>query len=495
MGTDKLIKLLNEKIDLLKIEQELERSQLEEIQRLQTIIKAIQNNPFELYNLEDGTIEYIVSTLSLGQDYLEKLEKYKVIYDACLQFGREAIPQVAIVEKFIKETKEKLTAQKCSLADEVAKHQYTIVQCQNYDSLQHELSDPNKYVTRVDLLIKLLDESSLDTSEKNAIKLEIISRNNAIYQNALSANSNEEIKYKDDYDDRINEINEKLAEKFNPATLNNLNAISNLLSSCETKEEIEQIIDEWKFTFGDDSFLEVIDGLIDLKNVEMLLLRSLVGDEIDKYQSDLDDVNSQISLLEEYRESILETNELEENSTLVEIDEEEFSKVQRALNNYSEDPLATPNCVLFLTDAIDRDIRSIDDQETLEDIFLLIEQLRNNNVELKMRFTNNRNLRDLEKLKLNSKGKQARVIIVNLDDNIYGVIHVCGKKATSPKDLATTLESRRKNCNIDYLKHHIREPQVLDDYVEKTKNISKKLKDMVTVFYGEKETVVSGGVK
>lgn len=492
---DKLLGLLSEKITILKSTKDKGEENLKEIKTIQGIINKIKEEPFELYNLEDEAMLYVVESLSLGQDYLEKLEKYKIIYDGYLQFGRSAIPQIALVEKFIEETKLRLNERRCSLSDDIVKNQYAILQYNEYNELLKEVSDPASYISRIDLLIQLLDESDLEEKEKNTIKLEVISKNNEIYQKESSNTKSVTVNEENDYEDKINAINERLEENFSQTTLNNLNSISSLLSSCQSREEVEKIIDEWKITFGDESFVKIVEALIDLKNIDLLTLKAIIGNDLAEYKNEADAIITQMDLLKEYKESLLKANELEDNSASVEIEDDMVeNKLQQALNDYVEDPKATDNCVLFLSDGLDRDIRSIEDRETLEDVFLLIEQLRHNKVDLQ-HFSHNNLLKDLIRLKPNSRGRQARVVVAKLDSNIYGIIHVCGKKADNPKSLISTLDYRKKNCNIEQLKNNINVPQVLNYYVEKTKVISSKLKNMVSGSYEGKATMVTGGVK
>lgn len=183
---DSLLEKLTEKLERLKFEKEVREGKIEEAKRLQDIIDTIQENPFNLYNLDEATITYLSHALSLDEDYLQTLARNKVIYDGYLQFGREAVPQINLVEDFVEATRQSLKERKCSLADEVAEHQESILLHQTYTQLLEELTNPDTYVSSIEVLISLLDEVSSKEEYKNDIKLEVISKNNRIYQMELA---------------------------------------------------------------------------------------------------------------------------------------------------------------------------------------------------------------------------------------------------------------------------------------------------------------------
>lgn len=482
MGTDKLLNMLNKKVEELQLQKEQGERKIVEIKQIQNIIRTIQNNPFDLYELDNEAIDYIFSALSLGDEYLEKVINYKVVYEGYKKFGRAAVPQISLVEEFIDLVKTRLDERKYNLSDEVAEHQYVNVLFKEYNDLRQELQNPEKVVTRIKILSKFLRESSLSLKEQIDIKLEINSRNNSLYE---SQNLSVE-PINDNYDENnvteIAKIEQSLSERFNPATLNNMKSIAELLSYCKTREEIESIIGEWKFSFSNDSIISIVDGLISLKQIEMLTLEELIADEDDDYKEDVSAIDLQLKLLQEYKESSLAVSELEEDSLVGDITEDISSgdKFQEALDNYSSDPLTYPTCVLFLSDSIERDIKDISDQETIDDIFLLIEKLKKNEIIQKTKLVNNKRLRDVEQIKPNSKGRQARVLTVRLSDNIYGILQLSSKKSVSPREDTETIETRRRMCNIDKLREEINTPELLSYYVEKTKIISDKLMSKVS---------------
>lgn len=255
------------------------------------------------------------------------------------------------------------------------------------------------------------------------------------------------------------------------------------------------IMQDWKYVFGETELAEIIEGLISLKNIEQLLLADIAGDDLKSYNEHVQEVNLQIDLLNEYKDSLLKLNDQEVEAISAETDNTlSKSKLQQVLEEYNENPVSTPNCVLFITDSIERDIKIIDDKETLEDIFLLIEQLKNGHISHQ---TSSLEIgeKDVYHMKPTSMGRQARVAYTRLSGNIYGVIQLYGKKADNPKSTITTLKNRVKNCNLKQLKKDIEDPEVFDYYVERTKAISSKLREEVEKSYKGKKENSSEGVK
>lgn len=493
MMTEKLITLLGSKLYDLKEKKEKEEKALEEIKQLKDIIKVIENNPFNLCDLDESHANYIADALSLGKDYFDKIKKYKVIYDGYVKFGRDAIPQIEIVEDFIAETKKSLNDRKFELTDEVADHQHTIVEFEEYGLLYEELVDADKEVSKLELLFKFLEGSTFDVEDKNKILLEINESNNSLFEKNLEQEeSKEEITVEDiqenEYEIQIAEIQKSLSNEFHPATLNNLNSISKLLSSCKSKEEFDMIIDDWKFTFGDESIVRIIDALIDLKNIELLTINELSVDNLDDFKEDIETVNLQIQFLEEYKSETLTVNEMEKETI---VSDPTLSKVEQALTDYNEDLLKASTHVLIINEGVDRDIKSITDTKTLEDVFIVIEQFKNGMVDKNKLM----GAKDLEVIKTKSKGNEARVACVKLSDNTYGIINITDRKDESPRNWLKTLEARRKNSDVDNLRKTINDPEVLEYYVARTKDILGKLKNRVSSSYETKETVVTGGTK
>lgn len=487
MGFEKLLMLINEKLLLVEEAKDKRELKIEEITRLKDVIASLKDNPFKLYELDTNDFVYVAKSLSLSDEYLNQLSKFKTIYEGFLKFGRDAIPQISLAENFVGATKELLEKRTALLADKIAEYQYAESMERQYAKLKDEVISEDKEIASVDLLLELVNSSSrLSDEEKNNIKMEAIKKNNALYEKMLLSTDEAQMSRK------INEINEQLNETFKPKTLLKIKEVYKILSQCSNDEDISSILDQWSYSFGDDFNPKVVEALIAFANIDFLETKSLIADE-ENHKDDLEPIENRIRLLKEYKESTDELGELEEEATEVLINK--TGKLEQALSEYDNDPLGTKNCVLFLSERIENDIRDIDSQETIEDAFLLIEQLRNDNVGKRVVFTSNKKLKGLEELKPNSKGRQARVVYTRLRDNIFGIIGLFGKKADSSRSITTTLDSRKKNCNIDELQATISNEDVFEHYLELTRDISMKLKDRVVGNVSEKEDQIAGGAK
>lgn len=487
MGFEKLLMLINEKLLLVEEAKDKRELKIEEITRLKDVIASLKDNPFKLYELDTNDFVYVAKSLSLSDEYLNQLSKFKTIYEGFLKFGRDAIPQISLAENFVGATKELLEKRTALLADKIAEYQYAESMERQYAKLKDEVISEDKEIASVDLLLELVNSSSrLSDEEKNNIKMEAIKKNNALYEKMLLSTDEAQMSRK------INEINEQLNETFKPKTLLKIKEVYKILSQCSNDEDISSILDQWSYSFGDDFNPKVVEALIAFANIDFLETKSLIADE-ENHKDDLEPIENRIRLLKEYKESTDELGELEEEATEVLINK--TGKLEQALSEYDNDPLGTKNCVLFLSERIENDIRDIDSQETIEDAFLLIEQLRNDNVGKRVVFTSNKKLKGLEELKPNSKGRQARVVYTRLRDNIFGIIGLFGKKADSSRSITTTLDSRKKNCNIDELQVTISNEDVFEHYLELTRDISMKLKDRVVGNVSEKEDQIAGGAK
>lgn len=488
MGFEKLLMLINEKLLLVEEAKDKRELKIEEITRLKDVIASLKDNPFKLYELDTNDFVYVSKSLSLSDEYLNQLSKFKTIYEGFLKFGRDAIPQISLAENFVDATKKLLEKRTALLADKVAEYQYAESMERQYAKLKDEVISEDKEIASVDLLLELVNSSSrLSDEEKNNIKMEAIKKNNALYEKMLLSTDEAQMSRK------INEINERLNDTFKPKTLLKIKEVYKILSQCSNDEEIASILNQWSYSFGDDFNPKVVDALIAFANIDLLETKSLIDDDVENHRDDLEPIENRIQLLKEYKESTDELEELEEEATEVLVNK--AGKLEQALSEYDNDPLGTKNCVLFLSERIENDIRDIDSQETIEDTFLLIEQLRNDNVGKRVVFTSNKKLKGLEELKPNSKGRQARVVYTRLRDNIFGIIGLFGKKADSSRSITTTLDSRKKNCNIDELQTTISKEDVFEHYLELTRDISMKLKDRVVSNVSEKENQIAGGAK
>ena len=480
MGFEKLLMLINEKLLLVEEAKDKRELKIEEITRLKDVIASLKDNPFKLYELDTNDFVYVSKSLSLSDEYLNQLSKFKTIYEGFLKFGRDAIPQISLAENFVGATKELLEKRTALLADKIAEYQYAESMERQYAKLKDEVISEDKEIASVDLLLELVNSSSrLSDEEKNNIKMEAIKKNNALYEKMLLSTDEAQ-------------MSRKINDTFKPKTLLKIKEIYKILSQCSNDEEIASILNQWSYSFGDDFNPKVVEALIAFANIDFLETKSLIADE-ENHKDDLEPIENRIRLLKEYKESTDELEELEEEATEVLVNK--TGKLEQALSEYDNDPLGTKNCVLFLSERIENDIRDIDSQETIEDAFLLIEQLRNDNVGKRVVFTSNKKLKGLEELKPNSKGRQARVVYTRLRDNIFGIIGLFGKKADSSRSITTTLDSRKKNCNIDELQATISNEDVFEHYLELTRDISMKLKDRVVGNVSEKEDQIAGGAK
>lgn len=470
----RLVMLLDEKISMLQADGEDKNRKMEEIKHVKRIIKVLQNNPFNLYTLKPEELKVVVSILPEEIDFVEKVAKYRTIYEGCLQFGREAIPQVSLIEDYVRTTQATLEEKGHELTDKIASYQYTDAKLRKYSDLFEEINDEDSLITDTSTLIDLINSSNLSDEEKNDIKLSIIKRNNAVYGKAVAANTKVEISEKSD----IELIEEQLRQEFSDEVLVQIKSISDNISICKSEEEIDAFLKGCKYSFRDSFYPKVIAGIIAYQNIELLVLRSVVGQDEEEYIDDINVVKQKIGILRKYAQGAAMMDDLEKNAEPVNL-EDNRSKLEVALENYKEDPLKTPNCVLFLGKQLLGDIKDIEDRETLEDVFLLIEQLKNEE-ENKHGLKGDGSLKGIGLLKPKSRGRQARVAFTHLDDNVYGIMYIFGKKADNPKSVRSTIDYRRRNFDLDKLRRQISDPEVMDSYIEMTKDISLKLKSYVS---------------
>lgn len=479
MIIDELLKILNEEIESLERGAQKNEELRKEIGKLQKIIDATLTNPFGLYNLDSTSFDYVTKAIGMDSSLIAEMAQSRIIYDAYCQFGKEAVPQISSVEQFVAKVKETLENQKDTFSDQVAESVYSDVFYRELCTLKEELTDEEKPVDQFTALNEVFKRHGISVQDRIAIKMEINNKNNNIYAKTLPDDIKEDEPLSE-YDKKISKIENNLESKFNPATLNTLKAVSELISKCQTKEEVNQIIDEWEPCFGGTALSNIIDGLISLKDIELLTLKELIPETDETYKIDLDKLNMQIEALTEYKEDTQILIDMEQDATKVEVGEILDNKFLQLLSEYNPNPMESRNIVLFLTDSIAQDVESIDDRQALEDAFVLIEQLKNDRGDYRSsKFSNCAPLRDLGYLRANSRNKQVRVVYAQLSDNIYGIIAILPKKADRPKRYINTLAARRKNCDIDSIKAHITEEDVLKHYIEKTETISAVLVDSV----------------
>ena len=233
MGFEKLLMLINEKLLLVEEAKDKRELKIEEITRLKDVIASLKDNPFKLYELDTNDFVYVSKSLSLSDEYLNQLSKFKTIYEGFLKFGRDAIPQISLAENFVDATKKLLEKRTALLADKVAEYQYAESMERQYAKLKDEVISEDKEIASVDLLLELVNSSSrLSDEEKNNIKMEAIKKNNALYEKMLLSTDEAQMSRK------INEINERLNETFKPKTLLKIKEVYKILSQCSNDEEI-----------------------------------------------------------------------------------------------------------------------------------------------------------------------------------------------------------------------------------------------------------------
>lgn len=489
MIDERLVMLLNEKISLLQTDRDDKNKKMEEIKQVKKIIKTLQSNPFNLYTLKPDELNALANILPDDTDFIKTVSKYKTIYEGCLQFGREAIPQVSLIEDYVRNTQTILEEKGHALTDKIASYQYTDAKLRRYSKLYEEINSEDKLITDAGLVIDLINSSNLTDEEKNNIKLAVINRNNSIYRKTIADNHQINIGPKTD----IEIIEEQLKQEFPDSILLKIKSISDTISMCNSEEEVDIFLKGCKYSFKDSYYPKAIAGVIAYQNIELLILKSVISESKEESEEDINAIKAKIAVLRKYAQGAEMIDELERNAQVVNLDDSR-TKLETALSSYEEDPLKTQNCVLFLGKQLYGDIKDIEDRETLEDVFLLIEQLKNETNINKHTLTGDGGFRGIGTLKPKSRGRQARIAFAHLDENIYGLVYIFGKKADNPKDVRSTIASRRKNFDIDKLKKQISDPEVMESYIELTRDISLKLKARVSgEITSTKEKV--GGIK
>ena len=107
MGLTVLKSILDKKLDSVSQELENEQRQIDSIAQLQETIRVIKENPYILCT-DDG--EKYIKLLGLDEYNLPTLRK---IYDGFVLLGREAIPQISIVDEAMEKIKGNLEQKIC----------------------------------------------------------------------------------------------------------------------------------------------------------------------------------------------------------------------------------------------------------------------------------------------------------------------------------------------------------------------------------------------
>ncbi len=474
---NKLLEILKNKIATFSQLKEEKESSIVEANRLQSIIGIIKENPLNLYELDDDSLIIILQSIELTEEEQEIIKKGKKIYEAWTEFG-DMITQINSVNNFIVSVLQKrLSEQRCNLIDKISECKYDMIIMERAKKLFTELNDQESPITDLELLFKILKTSNLTDQEKVNIKIEINARNVSKFKEQTPITSEELSKQ---YAEQIARLDEKLNTEFNNSTLNRIRAVSELLQECQTSDDISSVLEDWQTSFeinGKDRLKKVINGLLMFKMMEELTLRTVSLDDEEALES-VDKTRKVINLLNEYNESLdimseLKEQEVDLGTTVID------SKAQQCVQEFREDPKDYPNTVVLLSDAVKRDIEDIKDQQILEDSFVLIEKLKKGTIDdrEKDKYLHNKNIRDCEVLRPNSKGRQARVVYLKLSPNVYGILLVNSRNGNNPKSNVSTIETRKKSCNIENL---INNQAALDTLILGSVETYKSLKDKVS---------------
>lgn len=499
VNTKKILDKLEEKISLLGSEKELKEKQINEIDRLQDMIRVLKDDPLSFYSLSEEQVGYISEFIDID---VSQLRKYSKIYECYLLYGEDAVEQISDVKLFVNAVKDRLDDRNCKLADEIAERSLTIIKYESYSELFNQLNDDNCYVTRIELLIDFLADSDLTDEEKRLIKLDVLDRNVRLYNELVETkdlgpvyDNNDDLDDEviedtvdNEYDIQKNIILEKIQSEFSPKTCKYLKAVAESIEKTDSREEVLNLLEEWEPVFGNNSSENIVSGIIGYLKIGALEIRSIIEEDAVfsmEYTPELDKINEKICMLEEYKIGLGSIKEEQEKETELKVISS--SKFDCMVANYNPDPLASPNCVLFLNDAVESDITSIKDPEAIKDVFVLIENLKNGVSGYNHRYTYNDVLRDIQILKPHSKGHQARIAYKHLKDNTVGILWIGAKKADNPKDILKTVGLRQRNSNMDI------DGISLDVHLDRTGRISSTLYELVKPFATVKSS--AGGVK
>lgn len=515
MEFDILLRLLNEKIVSLKSEAERTEKSKSEIAHLQDIIRKVKDDPYSLYTSEGSNV---IKLLGYNEEQLEEIEKWKKIYSLYVQFGmdEEIIPQISIVDEGTKKIEEDLERKVMLLSDVVSRYQAIILGCQRYETLLDEVKDNGAYITEVKTLLDLLNGSNLEVSERNKIKRAVITRNNFIYQQArdaaleekrlaelarkdaqevlVASESTDENKdnlretendslndtkievsggvvdetFETEEEREIAQLSRNLEKTFGKCTVERMQELVRTILSCESEEQVNDFLDGLKYT-DSDKYLEMVDGIISLMKIDILTAKYLSDDAtVEKY-------NKILSSLVEYKDCFSDEQKAESEAIGVDIDG--LKDFERALQEYNSDPLSTPNQVIFLNNAVGRDIASIKDKETLQDIFLLIEKFRKGEIQS----VGMNEFEEARELKPNnSKKRRARVMVRHISDNVYGVLSVIEKKSMRTKSDMVTLRGRERNSGT-IVKKYQSNPDYASELVANTCEQMDKLVARISI--------------
>lgn len=464
MDFDILTNLLNNKMVSLEEELAKEEKKIREIGKFQEIIRRIKEDPFILYTPSG---EGFIKLLGLDE---KKMLSLRTIYDGYLKYGREAIPQISVVEENTEGIKKDLESKIFFLSDVVAKHQGNVLVFEGYRKLNEEVSSEDSYISQIDTLVDLLNTSELSIEERVRI-LSLVNARNVIIQTKkkeeVLKESLVESEKESNYATAISAMRNELENNYGEDSLKHLEVVSNLLNNCSSSLEVEEILSGWDYSLG-ISYSKIIDGVIMLKNIEILELKETFGEEDVDAKEEINSINEQIAVLTSYKDSI----EMDREAVVVDTTSN-MNEYEKAIYEYNPDPLSYPNRVFFLNNAVGRDIDSIRDKETLQDLFVLMENLKKGNVQPKT--LSDTSAKEIKPFK---RGRQARIRYDVLDDNVCVIVQIIERKSDKCRGEQQTLKLRQKE--VPALEERMKDPEFVSELVNVTKVHSEKLLSLIT---------------
>lgn len=464
MDFEMLIKLLNDKMVSLEEDLAKEEKKIDEIGKFQDIIRRIKEDPFVLYT-PGG--EGFIKVLGLDE---KKMLSLRTIYDGYLKYGREAIPQISVVEETTEKIKKDLESKIFFLSDVIAKHQGNVLVFEGYKKLNDEVLGEDSYISQIDTLVDLLNTSELSMEERVRILSLVNSRNVIIQSKKKEELLKEEVVESGNeshYAKAILAMRNELENTYGEDSLKHLEVVSNLLNNCSNSEEIEEVLTGWDYSLG-ISYSKIIDAVIMLKNIEILDLKDTFGEEDLDAKEEINSINEQIEVLSSYKDSI----EMDRDAVVVDTTSN-MNEYERAIYEYNPDPLSYPNRVFFLNNAVGRDIDSIRDKETLQDLFVLMENLKKGNVQPKT--LSDTSAKEIKPFK---RGRQARIRYDVLDDNVCVIVQIIERKSDKCRGEQQTLKLRQKE--VPLLEERMKDSSFVSELVNVTKVHSEKLLSLIT---------------
>lgn len=446
MGLENLIKFLDEMMVSYNEEIDKENQKIKEIGKFQEIIMNIKDDPYLLYT-SNG--DRFVDVLGLDR---QKLSVLKTIYDAFLKYGKDVIPQIAMVEEQTERIQQELSVKVGVLSDVIAKRQENILLLEGCEKLSNEVKDKNSYISEIDTLLRILNGSNFDLNQKMAVLRDVNERNTLIQEKKTVKLERIQERLKKLEPEKMPELEpeiiqpekedsifiktaktlrEKLEKDFGEMALKNLVAVSNLFKECKSVDELEELLNGWEHSIG-SSYEDIVDGIISLKNIELLELKDAFGEDSNDIEDEINLINSQLEILNNYKEK----DNLEKNVEEIDISSNEY---ERAISEYDSDLTKYKTQVLFLNNTVGKDIDSIKDMETLSDLFILLEKLKKGESTYKL--MSNFKIRELKPTKL---GRQARVRYDVIDENTVVILQVIEKKADKTRGEVDSLKRRAK---------------------------------------------------